>query len=519
MKKLFSLLMALMMLAVPTLSLADADALLVNAMEAGRRAETTVTLSMDGLPVDDSIQSLLDDILGVLKLVSYTQHGENAETGLTVNLNDRDILTGAFALRNDVLYLQSNLLGEQAVAASAEDIVPLIGRFIDLLVLMEAMDADEAEMYKALIEEGMSMAAAELSNLDMEIDWSETDFTGFMTVLENVLNNAEVEAVTMQPRNCDPATEKGRIVLTGADMLALWNAVVAMLETTPDLTELFDAMLAESGATTAELLSEVTGLVEQLTAFIPDGLILDLYVNNDGELVSMTVLLEIAEAGQAPAAQGNVVVGRIGEAATMQNAPAATAAGKGEVLGALGAQYTRLTTNEGVAHAATVEMDIEGEMLTLSLNVLGKANGVVVHFGMAMDGENVLSMALSADSETQGNIVRDTDSFSMELTDGFDVYNFALVGEVEAEMQGADVHHRANWTLNVGGMDLLTLHTDTQTMEPVAAIDMNNALYLARISEEEFQSWFVNVVNGLQFQLVGVLQALPTSVLQLVLGQ
>ena len=32
---------------------------------------------------------------------------------------------------------------------------------------------------------------------------------------------------------------------------------------------------------------------------------------------------------------------------------------KGEVLGALGAQYNRLTTNQGVGHAVTVEMEIE----------------------------------------------------------------------------------------------------------------------------------------------------------------
>jgi len=366
-----------------------------------------------------------------------------------------------------------------------------------------------------LIDEAIAMAATEITVADVEIDWSETDYSGFMTVLENVLNSAQVEAVTMQPRNCDPATEKGRIIVTGDDMLALWQAVVTMVETTPDLMELLDTALAASGMSVEVLMSEVTALMEELVTAFPEGMILDLYVNDDGELVSMTVLLEIVEPGTAPVS-GNIVVGAIGEAATVVQQSVTTVSG--EVLGALGAQYNRLTLNDGVAHAFIVEMEADGELLGVSVDVLAKDNGFVCNVGMAENGENILNLALSADSVETAATAQDAASYQLEINDGYESISLGVFYDAKSEKIGLDVQQNKSVTLAVDGMALLTVNAATQTMEPIATIDTANALRLATITEEEFQTWFVNVVNGLEYWLVEVIQALPASILQLILN-
>lgn len=515
MKKLIALLMAMLMLAMPSLSLADSDDLVQMAMNAGRRAETTITLDLSSLPLDASVQGLVNDVASALKLIAFGQEGEY---GLAVNLSGRDIFRIAGAVENDALYLESNMLGKAPIAVKEADIVPLINRFIDLLVLMDAISQADAAQLKEMIEQGIGMAQSELSSMNMEFDWTETDVTAFLTALENMLASTTVEPVTMQPRNCDPASEKARLTVTGEDMRNLWSGLSTIVTSTPDLVNMMEQALATTGMTLDELLDEMTAMLNELTAMIPDGLILDLYVNEAGELVCMTALLEFAETSVSTSSSANnVVFGKIGQAAAV-SAPQNTELVKGEVFAAMGAQYNRLTVNEGIAHTLTMEVDADDELASITLDVLQSDSGAVCNLGMAMNGETLMSIALSADVSETETAAQETVSVEMTVNAGYEDYTFGVIYDAKGERNGVDVQQNKTIQLLFNGMKMVSVHADTETMQASAGIDTDAALRLATISNEEFQAWFVEVVNGLQLWMVNVLQALPASVLKLVLG-
>ena len=84
---------------------------------------------------------------------------------------------------------------------------------------------------------------------------------------------------------------------------------------------------------------------------------------------------------------------------------------------------------------------------------------------------------------------------------------------------GKDANAHYDIALLLDQTELFGLTVDAATADPEASIATENALRLAQISDADFQSWLMDVANGLQPWLITVVQALPASVLMLMMGQ
>ena len=182
MKKLLSLILAMMMFAVPCLAegviggadgptalfvsedMITADAILNDAIAAGRRVTMNVTVpEITGVNTGDpAVDTAIVDFVKALGLRVEAQ-GDEYDMGLS--LTGKDVLTLGWAVNGEDAYIKSNLIGGTIVLSLAE-VEPIISRLLDMMVLMEAMTEEEAaeikaqlpamiETYKAAFEQGM----------------------------------------------------------------------------------------------------------------------------------------------------------------------------------------------------------------------------------------------------------------------------------------------------------------------------------------------------------------------------
>ena len=524
MNKFLSMLIALVMLVMPTLGMADADAMVQEAIEAGRRAESTMTISLSGLPFDESVKPIVDDVMDALQLVFFTQEGDAGENGFSIRLSGKDVLTGACTTEDDMLYVSCNLLGSKAIAIAPQDLPVLFNRGLDLAVLMGSMEEEEAANIKEMFTQFLANMETDeylLDDdmddlLDMDSDVEDYDVSGLMTVIEALAYRMEASAVTMQPKNCDPAVGKIHFVVTGEDLVALGDGLMTLLESIPEVASLVALVEPFLGITMSDIHTGVTALLQQTADMIPDGIVYDIYMDENDDIVCWTMHADIVEPGSVPAVE-NVVSGVIGEAATP--VPQTEAEQKGNVLGTVDLVYTRLTGNDNVAHSVTYMIQSEDNSLSVTFDMVEKATGFVLGYGVAMDGQTILGFELTANSQETENCVHDSIIYRMEDRSGDEPTNVHMTADIVSEKMGEDVHQTTTVKSGLEDVDMVTVNVTTQTMAPFATVDTANALRLAELSDEEFQAWFINdVVGGLQTWMVEAMQALPTSVLMLMMG-
>ena len=88
----------------------------------------------------------------------------------------------------------------------------------------------------------------------------------------------------------------------------------------------------------------------------------------------------------------------------------------------------------------------------------------------------------------------------------------------EAVIKGAHWQHE-QMMKNAVMETTVMVDCDGDGIETPYAIATENSLRLAEISDADFQSWLMDVANGLQPWAITVVQALPASVLMLMMGQ
>ncbi len=289
MKKFLSLMLAMLMLVLPTLSLAETG-FVDQATANGRRAETTITihdlntqlLTMLGAPAETL--TLVTDVLNVVALSSYTQEGE---AGLSLNMQNTPVLTLNFAAEGETVLLGSNLLGNKAVALTGKEQVKatlerLLTAYRDELGVTEAdiqqvLSAFDAEIDTTQVTEALDMV-------------NELDFSPFTALAISWAGKIKAESVTEQPNDCDAADTVTTLTLTAEDASQLMAALVEFIDKNPSIGQSFITGFEESGLKWEE--SKET--VAQLPIF-PEGIELVAYTASD-DLVKLTLSAPLAGA-------------------------------------------------------------------------------------------------------------------------------------------------------------------------------------------------------------------------------
>lgn len=578
MKRLLSLMLALM-LCIPALSLAEdlpelpdlngtiggADELtgitLVSpvklpqqlgedAIAAGRKVTSTMTFTeFTGFATGDSAtDAAIADLLAAMGL-RVSRQGDEYDLALT--LSGQDALTLGVVPNGQDCYIKSNLLGG-TIVVNADELEPLIGRVLDMMVLMEAMTEAEAEslreemsvMLEAFTEQmasSMASAAAmqDLSSLNTK---ALEDFAAL--VADKV---TPVEEIVV-PRMCDPAVSGAKAVLTNEDMVACVKAIYQFLLDNPTLMDYIGQVMGYSTEVQLEAawksygdIYQSIGMYESKEAFLADN-----------ETFAQYIASEMAQADTRKMLDGEMVITVYTDAedlpvyATLSlplYIEATSVVDSAKVNGRthqMDAVYTRQTVAAGVAH--TLNFTYEGDTLTLdvlhgtdvttiALNgvsasgegiklmdaTVNTADGLNVEANYYDDNEMTASMLLTGESEF--NDARSYFAGKLTVTAYEDGVPTTVVLEVSSNyvIDGVDFSGNTKVRMEAEGK-AIGVQMYSATFEPEASIMSGDVTRPAELDDAAFSNWFVRVINNLNSWLSTVIMMLPESVLTLVLS-
>lgn len=526
MRKLTALLLAILMLALPAMSLAATN--------------VTVTLSPAeelAAMLGDEVGGIYRDMVNALGLTGY-KDADNHQGGVALQLNGTDAVSIDVAAKDDTLYLKSNFLGDKTLAVSEAEWEPLMERLIDLLASVGGLGEDAVKQMKAelaaALAGGLSQSAAPKLTEDdiLALDW-----TPVLEAAKPAAEKAEIAEVKEQPEGCDAASQAMTMVLTGEDITAVYQAMAQVLSSSDAVMAYLDTMVVSAGMTGAQLLDTMVEDVKTSTANMKDVTVV-VYMNDAGDVVCADMPVEITE-----------------EDGTLQ----------------INAGYKRLTDEHGVNHQFSMPMTVDGEqlmaldltvldagdagMLTLNLNL---ADTLTLTVGGVFDEENVdLTMTMAADDvKLELKVVgsKETTDFSLTMdadgtTIALAISNVTTVSENETlrtgsvnlsvTEQGTAMGLLGNYAaasatdgsadkvmcelgVNLMGsqLPLVTVMVDIdRTAEAKASIVTEDAIHPAQLSEEDFNALGAEIAQAAMNQAVVLMQSLPESVLSLMVAQ
>lgn len=399
MKKLLSLILALMMLSLPALAAAEDTLGLIGgadgptsvfvggdipqtleekALAAGRKVSTTVKITeVSGIDTGDArTDAALVDLFNAL---GFTVSQQGDELNMALQISGQDALDLGFSLSGEDVYLKSNLIGG-TVVVGAQELEGLIDRLVEMLIMAEGMSEEEAADLRAQIS-GLKQLYADSLELSMASMLTEEDLKNLnMASIEAFIAFAEDKTVPVEeivvPRMCDPAVSGEKAVLTNADMVQVVKYFYQFILDNPKLMNYLGSQL---GFPTEE---EITLQWQSMGQFY---MAFNIYESEEAfraqfqtfEQLLNEMIVEVDASKfldgeftvtEYTDADGNVVYATMSlplflqDQTLMENTSAETAQGETTQINAT---YTRQTVAGGVAHVCNI--DVDGEVITIDV--------------------------------------------------------------------------------------------------------------------------------------------------------
>lgn len=532
MKKFAALLLSLMLLVMPMAGLAETtdettyaselEAVMAalaqeedvvdyttKAIEAGRRITTTISVGdvADSFVGEETVDQVIADLLEAINLTYYVQNDEEyfsigmkqAATGEIANLLDF-----GFAYDDGKAYIASNLLGN-TITVSADEVEPLLNRLLDMCAMAGLLEEDDVKSMKSELSAMIEMVKAEAEGImqsaaNANIDFAALDYSAIIDAVAPILSRIQTNAVTMQPKNSDPAVAEMSVEVTGDELEALIISFFRFIQANPDMMAAFETGYnsAAAGVQVPTAEESLNQMIEQMgqEMQIDGNAKLQIFVDEAGMPVSAVITLNV-EGAQ----------------------PAIT--------------YTRLTMNDSVAHSVVAVIDT----VDITVNVIDKSPAVTVNLAVAEEGVTLFSASVEALDRSAENLIAFDMLFVMDIVEPQYDYQYNAISEsyevVELEpvttqicaklvtdtvLNGVDFTDNNALTIGVNGKDYLTINIDSVTSEPGASIKDGTVVQPAAMSDADFANWFVGVYNGLLNWVYSVIPALPASVMNLMMN-
>ena len=574
MKKLLSLILAMLMFAVPCLAegaviggtdgptaifldeeMITGQSIFEDAIAAGRRVTIDISVpEITGVNTGDpSVDAAIVDFVKALGMRVACQ-GDEVDLGLS--LTGKDVLTLGWAVSGEDAYIKSNLIGG-SIVLSMDEVEPILSRLLDMLVLMGAFtEEDAADMkaqlpaliatYKAAFEQAMG------SQLTVE-DLLAMDYSAFEPVVQAFKDSVEPINEIVVPRMCDQATHGVRVSIDNAEFTAAFRALFQFVKDNPKFMaamtaegmgvseeartaeweqngelyqkfgyyEDYDAYVA-ANPTTAELLDQ---LIEQTRTLkmLEGEFVTSIYFNDAAEVVYLTSALPMFTET---------------ESMVEADASAEHVNGVTEILNVV---YTRQTVAQGVSHVCSIDIDGEG----ISVDVLAQEKAWTIN--MSELGTQEIGMTINA-VEENGVMKGDYTAYANGPEGDFSFWHVADDTQfktdiaftlTQSEEYLAAHPNEENFTLAIGytcdydlsGVDVngkevlefafndvqLAVQFDIATSDPVDSIMSGSVVRPAELSDADFANWFVSAYNAVNGWAGNTMMALPESVLMLLL--
>ncbi len=489
MKKLLSMMLALLMLALPVFGCAGAavetsadcpalsGSLTAKYTEAGqeiiqdiRLTPGDALLAMMGL--DEKTTAGIRDLMNILGIRVRSQRaGQEVQMGLDVQLNGQTVTGITAAVNPEAVYVLSNILGEDIYTVTMDELEKAAGEegakaVTSLKSLLSATPQDQA-----------GAMAQVLGSLDGE---------KLTAMMNKLVANTEIVEIKEAPARMPDAKQQTRIILKKEDLREAAKELARLAWSAPGLKE----ALSSVGMTEEARLSEqLTALVDKLQ----EDVTVNLFMN---EKKNLLILAETSLVG-AEGAEASPLTADILYAAEESGYKL-----DGSVTGKTGDVSNRLgflinTDGKGVSIKADLtDEDQEGAWQKLALTADITKSGT----------EGSRSMAEKA-------------SLTVLSERGGQPMVILLNTNVDEQDLGDHAEGRLSLTVGLEGIgDLLTVNCDMHTAMAEAYIISGDAVRLMQKSQEEMEAWTEGIQNNAMMVLVTAMQQLPESVMNLLNG-
>ena len=494
MKRILCAMLAVLLLAVPALSLAASPVeMLEQAVEAGRPLHAEVSMQAGEMPMGEADAKLVSDIINALGFRMDVQQGDAPQTSMALKLSGKEVLTFAVAEKGGDTFLKTNLAGADVMAFNAQEAQNTLNRLMQMM-------ADSGLMTREQLDEVMAQFAsmAGMGSMTSSAEGLEFDTAALLSLTADLAEAMTMEGVTSQPRGCDEAKTRMSFTMT-RDMLLKWvDLCLDMVRKNESYMAALNQQLTGMAAAGSETVTDEE-LLEQLrqqlndsiTAFgAPVSILLD--EKDEPVYILMDAAMTIAEDDEQEDLDVTFT-------------------------------YTRLTGTEGVNHSATlIANDEEKDGMSMTFGLLEGEKRAVVSFDLAEMDEGVteapiLSLTAELLKEREETSARDQLNVTMTLTDSGKSQSVTLTADASAEQNGEDVAFQVCGKLYLPGCtaETITVNAQLTTGEAETSIVTEDAVRPGAMADDEFNAFLGQVAQSAQTALLVMLQNLPDSVLQL----
>ena len=550
MKKFAAICLALLMLALPVLGCAATSGEMIsNARDKGMPLKTTVTFTPADLSsiLGAETAAVYSDVLNALSIELYQADDQGS---LSAKLSGKDVLSLTGAIKDGTTYLNSNFLGSRSIAVDADEWQPLLEKLVDLLAAAGEMDEDEAALVKAQL---AGMFSGEMAaQMNAEDAFADVDWTPVIDLVTGMLKKkGTVAEVTEQPADCDKAMNKVTVTLDGEDMVKLYSTAADCIRKSDSAMAFLDKQLESAEMTAEELFTEFIDAMEEACTEMTMELLVTEYMSLSGDLVAMDMDMTMTQDDvtvKAPLVYRRLT-GEQGVSHTvsircsaddvpvmtvdllyLDADPAGMITFKANLFdGDDKMQMTADAAFDDKNVDASFKMDVteDGESVVMNLSVLStnedNKSNTDVKLSVNGGGEDV-SIALKLDGEQTPGDTTASSMGNMSLSMDVDGVEMALNGSYTAKAEtGADGVRRetsADVGLTVMGMEipLCSVKAVTESCDAMASLAEGESVHPAAMSDEELTAYGEEIVTDAQTAAMVLIQNLPTSVLQLMMG-
>lgn len=429
--------------------------------------------------------------------------GENSGM-LTLNLSGEDVFSAAARVTGDGLYLDSAILGDKPVYASAEDIGQVLTQ---LASAEEGADLEEISQLKPMIvqmfqqfgmmQEWKDTAADSPAILPADLAASEelraqiqklyADDEAMVDYVLSILDRAEITEGSFTGAAHDPATQSMKLTLTKEDILKLQNSTTIR------------EMLTKSGSMTdAQAAEELKKAMDNIQKM---DVVLTLY-GTETDLVSLEMTMDSAM--DVVEEDGDIDHENI----------------------QMTAVYNRLTKDGTVNHSASMLIGEDGETEADLAFVLTAKDGSYTLDGAMNevdDGKEEPMMTVKgvlngADGKADGWLALLADEIQVTFT-----YSGSVEGDQTERLVSFYTRENAVAITELAASErplfslrLLTVeNADDSALKTVESASIETALQPLQMSDEDCTAYITSISTNATQVLYAVLSKLPSSVIEL----
>lgn len=499
MKKAFSLLITLMILALPLAGTAEsmaAGSFFQKYLEEGQRQVVDFSLQLgDGAQsmLGDETGSMVQELLNAMKIELAAQKGENkAQGALRILMNDQLAADVVLAVGEKGLYGASSFLGDKILMLTPEQVKNLAEQVLQQMVDEGQLTQEQLDQLKGAAASFSGDPEAFLSSLI-----GSPDLQGLMEAFQGVVSqNPEITAVEEVPEGVTiDAKMRMSLVLSKEGMTRVTTELAKVLYSMPVIRKSLTFAAQQNGQeapSEEQLITALNRIPEVLEGDLP----LDLYMNETGDQmqflsdfqvksgetttpVSANVLIEMAEA--APHLAGTIMVGTEDTSATVF---------RGDM---------RLTGADG---GQVMDMDISTDITENGETYTALQENIHMTFA---SGENDINV--NADVTVQVKQDASSDPVTVSYTASF--------GQKDL---GDHAESNTMVTFAIDGLGtILTVTADGRTDMAEAWITVDEAVQPLSMSPEEQEILMGEIQQSAFSGMIMLLNSLPSSVQSLIL--